>query len=146
MDITIDSSTGKVSFNLIDLFAQLDDEKEQEIVEALAWVSPMWDELKRVVLQEYANTNYNDSIWKIRLAFLTGEGADERVRDVVGKLIGLWKLEKQRASQWQDTYYAFYRWWIENREERFPISAPGWKPHPPVTQAEIDEVLREGKE
>jgi len=147
MKIEIDETTGKVSFSINDLIAQLDDEQKIEIAKSFVWDSVIYDELKKNVLHGFAAKNYNGDIHKMRIAFLTEEGADERVRDMVKELMGELKDTKAQLQAWRDVYYRIYHGWREvvrsnNHYASFPFSAPEWKPGPPVTQTEIDELLK----
>ena len=132
------NSDGTVQINIADLISAMDDDAKAEVIKMFAWERAVSDEVKEIVLNEYAAKNFNDDIWQIRLAFLTSDGADERVRDVVGKLLrdidGLKKSEDRWRKSYWDLFHAFPKDVQRPVMKEFELGA-----YPSVE--EVDEVL-----
>lgn len=126
------TDNGEILISIYDIIASLSDEDKQKVVEHFAWQSPLFNEVKEIILNEWAGPNWNDQIHKIRVAFLTGEDADKRVSAVVRQLLAYLKHAQATVDAWESTYWKFYHAWnnFYNQsnwhEERkpFPIEKP----------------------
>ncbi len=138
---------GNLTINACDLFETLEDDSKKEIIAALAWESPMWDELKRGIKEDYARPSWNDDIWKLRLAFLQGEDIDVNVRDAIRELLSINKKLNVDMNKWRDAYYKWYHWWsnytrYDDKARPLPSDAPGYE-SVTATNTELETVLKE---
>jgi hypothetical protein len=122
---------GKIIINIYDLIAALSEEEREEIATHFAYQSKMFEEIKHCILDEYSGPDWNEEIHKIRVAFLTGEDADERVAAVVRQLLTHLKQTKKQLDAWEKVYWKFYHAWNDyyrnagyGLRPEFPIEKP----------------------
>ncbi len=137
---------GNLTINACDLFETLEDDSKKEIIAALAWESPMWDELKRGIKEDFAGANYNDEIYKARLAFLQGKDIDRNIKNIIRELLSINKRLNSQLGEWKDTYYKWYHWHAEKNDrygsyEPTPVESPKYE-CVTATNTELEAVLK----
>lgn len=142
MKTEIDPQTGELKIDIAELLAQLDDEVKLEIAKSHTWESVMYREIKDAVLNGYASANYNSDIYNLRVAFLTGEGADRRIREAVRDILEEVKQARSDCSRWQEAFWKIYHAWPEDLAGRCPVDYLKYTDAKNVTDAELDEALK----
>jgi hypothetical protein len=115
---------GKISFDLLDLLTDLEGEEKDAIVEHFAWHDAIWEEIKRLVRDEFAAKNYNSKIHELRLEFLRSDGVKENIARVVESLLEeITHLENQRRDLQKNIWRweSWFRGFDANRYQPFPI-------------------------
>ena len=136
---------GNLTINACDLFETLEDDSKKEIIAALAWESPMWDELKRGIREEFAGENYNVDIYRLRLAFLQDEDIDKNIKDLIRELLSINKRLNSQMNDWRDAYYKWYHWYANANRYGAPLPLPAETPkykYAAVTDSELETVLK----
>ena len=136
---------GNLSINAYDLFASLEEDIQKEIIDGLVWESPMWKEIERLVKEEYAGENYNDTIYRLRLLFLQDKDVDENIRNVIHELLTINKRLNKQLNDWRDAYYKWCRWHNDKYNgmnyEPVPVGSPKYE-YVTATKTELETVLK----
>ena len=133
---------GTLKINITDLIDQIDEDSRQEIIEAFAWQSAIWYEIQDAVCSEYAAENYNDQIYRLRLAFLQSEDAPELIRYTIKSLLATIKHLRQRDCAIAKADGEWRTWFCAHHPNtRIPVAFPrndlGW-----VDSEELGEFLK----
>ena len=126
MRATIDGHDLKININ--DLFAEMGNAEKQELIEAMAWESPIWEEIEQEVRKGYAASCMNTNIHKLRLAFLQDEEVAEPIRNLIKNLLDEIKHESAKANAYCSAMQAWRRWFHDrfpNKHE--PFEFPGYE-------------------
>ena len=135
----------KMEIDLVQLFEQMDDEDKEKIIESLAWESPLYNAIGEIVRNEYAAPRYNNDLFRLRVEFLTGEGREDRIKDVVEKLLRENKKLEANLDLWKNAYRENSRWLWSEHQLRAPASSPDLV-FPRLFPGEVDAVIGDALE
>lgn len=121
IDFEINDPT--LSFNVADLFANMDTEAKGELVRLFAWYSPIWEEIKDGVNSEYAAEHFNDTIYRLRLSFLQSEDAADAIRQTVRSLVDALKYARQEKAHYEELDRKWREWYRKTPhfEYNYPV-------------------------
>lgn len=121
--MNIKLENGKVSFDLLDLLIELEDEAKEEIVCHFAWHDAIWDEIKRLVRDEFAAKNYNSKIHELRIEFLRSDSVKENIAHVVESLLEQITHLENSNRDIQKTLWRWESWYRERYEfQPYPVT------------------------
>lgn len=119
---------GKIQFDLDELIDELDPETKKKIISIFAWESPVWEEMKRQLSEEYASRSTNSKVYEMRLALFQSENAPEALRQTIGALLDTIKhlQAKERAESIANGKWRM--WYHENMPaHRQPVPFPKYE-------------------
>lgn len=93
------TDAGIMELDVVEFLEHLEPEQVEELIKRYAWSSPIWDELKRGMLHDYAGQSWNSSIWNLRMLWLRGPDADKRILAVLSSLLE--QIQRAERMQWQ---------------------------------------------
>lgn len=116
-----------ITLNVIDLFELMDDEAKQEMIEHLAWQSPIWHEISQGIRGTYASPNFNDIIYRLRVEFFQSEDVPAHLQYTVKALLDTIKHLQEKNRALESTNAQWRKWWGDlhsNPWERAPVPYP----------------------
>lgn len=106
MNVTF--SNGELKIDMVYLFDQLEDEDRAELARLAAYYSDQYKELEDYVVNGYTSTHFNPLVYKLRIAFLTSEDADQKTKQLIELLIKEKELATAEAEKWREKFFKLY--------------------------------------
>jgi hypothetical protein len=132
---------GKLQVDLCALFEEMDTDEKNAVIAHLAWDSPIFEELKRGVREEYAGENYNDTIYRLRLAFLQDEDVHDKISETVKQLLRTIKHLRNERDGYSDRFWKYHHWYRDHFDATPPFDSPDYQPVD-VSNEELEEVFK----
>lgn len=121
MNNNVSFCKGKLTIDIQYLFDVLSDDDKAELERLSAYHSEQMMEIERYVMEEFAAHRVNPELFKLRIKFLTGDGADERIADTVRTLVSERDRYEKQADELSKRYWTLYHWIREQGFEPFGL-------------------------
>lgn len=139
---------GTLEINIPEIIADLDEEDREELARVHAFESAIWEEIKRSVKNDVASEGFYDTIHRLRIELLSGDGADRILKKTVRGILSDLDSAKRSAKHYRDSCFEMRRWVNDNipREERADMpDEVEWGKITFVRNADVDKAIAEAK-
>lgn len=131
------------------IFEQLTEEQQAELAKQFAWDSIFWNTIEEELKGGYARFSFNETMLKLRIAFLTYEDGDfntpyDRVGDVIEALLQEIKRQNTDLDRYRSSYWKLYHYVMDNTNREIRDNMPRLDEYVPLRtefSAEVDQLL-----
>ncbi len=140
---------GTLEINIPEIIADLDEEDREELARLHTFDSAIWEEIKRSVKNQVASDGYYDTIHRLRIELLSGDGADKVLKATVRGILSDMKNVKRSAKYYRDKYIEMRRWCGDNlsleQRSKMPDEVE-WDDWQYIRDADVDKAIAEAQE